>query len=285
MAPPADLSERLLQTSAGVAVHAVLFYGAHGSPVDDQAFRLACAWLCTNQQNGRPCEQCASCKSSAKGAHVDFRVIEPSGPSSLIRLSAISAAKAGEDREEQSLQEFFRTPPLMSGRKIVMLRRAERMNADAANSLLKILEEPPEFAKLILTTYSMGILLPTVVSRCLCVPVRLDVQNREETEFERHVREIARQVPSNGPGKAPVLSEKLRDLSAELDAKEGIGARAAQARALEELAHALLASHPHHPEYAQMAIEAHRRTMGNANSGPLFDSLFATMLAGTARKL
>src|SRR5579871_5742617 len=91
-----NLAGRLLETPSGASIHAVLLYGAEGAPLDVHADKLARAWLCVNLQKGQPCEECRSCLSSAKGAHVDLKRIDPAGPSSLIRLGAISASKAEE---------------------------------------------------------------------------------------------------------------------------------------------------------------------------------------------
>ena len=84
--------------------------------------------------------------------------------------------------------------PLAGPRKIAVIQHADRMNDRAEHALLKMLEEPHPYAKLILTTHSLRTLLPTVISRCVTIPVELRELQESLTETARAIRDIARKV-------------------------------------------------------------------------------------------
>jgi len=271
--------EEFLSPNSGV--HGVLFYGSENASILEKANALAQGWLCLNVKNGKACGECRSCVAFARGTHVDLRHVTPTGPSRIIKIYHIVRRPIEEIRTEDkdqwdsSLETFFRTPPLMAGRKVALLEDADRMNEPAANSLLKMLEEPHPYAKLILTTTSLRSLLPTVISRCLTIPVESDLQNDILTESARAIRNIAQKVGTAKRAMALRLAEEFADACSALKDEDEQGARAAQAKGLVELAQALLASFPERPDRAQAAIEAHRRIVGNGQSGVVLNWLFA----------
>jgi DNA polymerase-3 subunit delta' len=278
---PSLLVDRLLSSQSGV--HAVLFYGADGAPTERHALALIQGWLCLDLQSTGSCGSCRSCNAFTRGNHVDFKRIDPKGASALIKIGAITARNAdpGED-QEQSLQEFFRTPPLFGNRKIVLVADSDRMNEAASNSLLKMLEEPNEFAKIVLTTTSLGDMLPTVLSRCINVPVQID-RSPEPTPACEAIDLLAIACSSSSSADALMLSERLRAASELFQSEQDLGVRNANSIALATLSRSLLRLYPQHPQWAKLAIEAHRRIVGNANSTLVFDSLFASLLAGGNR--
>jgi len=83
----------------------------------------------------------------------------------------------------RELTQFFTTHPLHTKYKIVIIRDADELSPDAQNALLKTLEEPPDFAVLILLAGQSGRLLPTVVSRC----ISLDFRSLRREELTRIV--------------------------------------------------------------------------------------------------
>ncbi|HEY3782802.1 MAG TPA: hypothetical protein VGL56_17095 [Fimbriimonadaceae bacterium] len=264
---------KLLQSERG---HAVLFYGAEGSQVNVMADAIAHGWLCTAPVDGNPCGVCRSCGAVSRSTHADLKVIVPKGKSAIIKINEITERKSPEKEEEpvQPLQDFFRTQPLLSSRKVVIIKGADRMNESASNSLLKILEEPPPYAKLVLTTTSLGDILPTILSRCINIPVEMEVDDAPVGVSDALIDEIAKAVKPGSPQQALSLSEKLREASSSIENKSGVGARVAHSRATFALTASLLKHHPEHPEWAQEAIEAHRRIVGNGNATLIFDSLF-----------
>ena len=99
------------------------------------------------------CGDCISCRKTDVGNHPDTQIVSPSG--AWIRIDQV-----------RELQKRIVYRPLEGVRKIVILREAERMNLEAANCLLKTLEEPPAESVLILLTTNLDALLPTIRSRC-----------------------------------------------------------------------------------------------------------------------
>jgi DNA polymerase-3 subunit delta' len=146
--------------------HALLFTGEKGVGRKTAALELARICNCRdlNAQNSdcsrrsgaiipRPCGQCRSCKKAAAGAHPAIRTITPSGIN--IRIDQIRAicGELGLKSDENS-------------RRFIIVDDAHRMNAEASNALLKILEEPPEHTIFVLVAPDTSDLLPTIVSRC-----------------------------------------------------------------------------------------------------------------------
>jgi DNA polymerase III subunit delta' len=149
----ATLRERL--------AHAYLFIGPEGVGRESTARALAAALNCLSlSEDGEACGVCASCRRQAAGTHPDFLVISFT-PEALQKLQP--QIKIGQIREFCRVTAY---PPFGDGWRVVLIKPAEALNEDAANALLKTLEEPPERHLLILTAQVEADLLPTIVSRC-----------------------------------------------------------------------------------------------------------------------
>ena len=131
---------------------AYLFAGATGVGKEAIAIHFAKSINCL-ESGDNACGTCISCRKTDVGNHPDTQVVSPSG--AWIRIDQI-----------RELQKRIVYRPLEGVRKIVILREAERMNLEAANCLLKTLEEPPAESVLILLTANLDALLPTIRSRC-----------------------------------------------------------------------------------------------------------------------
>jgi DNA polymerase III delta prime subunit len=269
--------ERLLSSllSPESGVHALLLYGSETAPVEQIAARLAQGWLCANLQDGGACGECRSCKAYLHENHVDVRKVVPKPPSRIIKLQAITPRPPLDD-DDYPLQDFFRTQPLVSRRKVAIIEDADRMNNDASNALLKMLEEPHPYARFVLTTHSLSGIIPTILSRCISVACKTsenDVQG-----FSPEVQELAKRVGKASPAEALRLSEDVRALASELDSLNGGGVRGAQSAILNQLASALMRMYPQRPEWVQLTAEAHRRITGNGSPALVLDGLFSSML-------
>ncbi|GMR08553.1 MAG: DNA polymerase III subunit delta' [Gammaproteobacteria bacterium] len=136
--------------------HAMLFSGINGLGKTEFATRFIHALLCTNQQdNGNPCGACKGCTLLAANTHPDLVQIVPEEAGKAIKVDQIRDA-----------QGFVGLTSQYQGYRILLVNPADAMNINAANSLLKTLEEPPANAIIILVTDYPGRLLPTVRSRC-----------------------------------------------------------------------------------------------------------------------
>ncbi len=147
---------------SGRMPHAVLLTGQRG--VGKQAFarRLAQVLLCHRPpEPDTPCGTCPSCRTLGEGAHPDYREVLPEEAGKPIRVDAI-----------RSLAGTLSLRSGLGGRKVVLLSPAEAMNRNAANALLKTLEEPPGDSVLLLVAHHPGQLPATVRSRCQRLPFR-----------------------------------------------------------------------------------------------------------------
>ena len=136
--------------------HAFLFTGIDGVGKRLAAKTLIAALLC--QEQDHPCGVCSSCRQVELEEHAQMQVLRPEG--TAIKISQIRAL----------LPRL-----LLSGgqaRFFVLIDGAELMNQEAANSLLKMLEEPPAGVYFMLLAQRVEQLLPTVRSRCCLVPLQ-----------------------------------------------------------------------------------------------------------------
>ena len=131
---------------------AYLFVGPAGVGKETVAIHFAKSINCL-ELGENPCGTCLSCRKTDAGNHPDLQIVGPSG--AWIRIDQI-----------RELQKRIVFRPFEGVRKIAILREAERMNLEAANCLLKTLEEPPAESVLILLTTNLDALLPTIRSRC-----------------------------------------------------------------------------------------------------------------------
>lgn len=84
---------------------------------------------------------------------------------------------------------FLQKKPIISDNKAVVILNGEKMTLDAQNALLKILEEPPVYATIILTTKTQETLLPTVISRCRKISVKAAITGKKRSNEESGVGE------------------------------------------------------------------------------------------------
>ncbi len=142
--------------AAGRLPHALLLAGPAGLGKLSFARRLARALLCeTPDGEGDACGCCRSCRLFQAGSHPDYRMEQPAEEGKAIRIDPI-----------RELCAFLGFTAQYGGYKIALLEPADRLNLNAANSLLKTLEEPPGDSLLLLVTAHPARLPATVRSRC-----------------------------------------------------------------------------------------------------------------------
>lgn len=146
--------QRLLRQAVsekGMA-HAYLLSGPDSSGLVRAALTVACSGKC-KEKRAVPCGLCSECTRVIEGNHPDIHLVCPDGDTlkleQVLRLQSVLHMKSNE-----------------AGDKVGIMADAENMSLPAANSLLKILEDPPAKTTIILTARNAGRLPPTVLSRC-----------------------------------------------------------------------------------------------------------------------
>lgn len=133
--------------------HAILLYGSDSDTRTKTAVYLAASMLC--QEEIKPCGKCISCYKIFENNHPDVIIADP--------------AEQGEKTFKISLVRDIRTDafimPNEADIKVYILKSADKMNVQAQNALLKIIEEPPAHARFILECDSRAAMLETVLSR------------------------------------------------------------------------------------------------------------------------
>ena len=138
----------------GKTAHSYLFEGVAGCGRKKTALSLVQALFCTTTTDDA-CGVCSSCRKIDGGNHPDIHQIAPLPDKRDISIEQL-----------REMQHILSLRPYEAPRKVCIIDPAERMSVNAANSLLKTLEEPPGNALIILLTENAGMLLPTVRSRC-----------------------------------------------------------------------------------------------------------------------
>lgn len=146
--------------ASGRASHAYLFLGSPGSGKLDAAWALAQALLCAEEAIPGACAACDDCVRVARRTHPDVHYYAPESATGYLIA------------QTRDLLEDVALAPIRAKRKVYIVDRAEQLRANTANALLKTLEEPPENVTFILLGTSSDVMLPTIVSRCQCVPFR-----------------------------------------------------------------------------------------------------------------
>ncbi|MBR6823968.1 MAG: hypothetical protein IKM70_02715 [Firmicutes bacterium] len=128
-------------------------YLLSGGGTMEQALLLAQYLNCEDAEGGLPCGLCPACKKVLAGVHPDVHIVEPAGVNHRIK-------------DLREMQEQANLQPYIGKYKVFIITDAERMDAPAANCLLKTLEEPPAQTVLVLISGNNNKLLPTILSRC-----------------------------------------------------------------------------------------------------------------------
>jgi DNA polymerase-3 subunit delta' len=139
--------------ASGRLPHALMLRGLRGLGKAAFAQRLASALLC--ESSAPPCGECRGCTLMAAGNHPDFLKVKPEEGKQAIGIDQIRA-----------LIDHLVLTTQYRGYKLVIVDPAESMTPQAANTLLKTLEEPPGAAVFILVCHQSGLLPATIRSRC-----------------------------------------------------------------------------------------------------------------------
>jgi DNA polymerase III subunit gamma/tau len=214
--------EAVIQTltnaiSRNLIAHGYLFSGFHGCGKTSVARLFAKSINCQNRKDGEfePCNKCDSCLEINHGNSID-----------LIEIDAASNRGIDEMRE---LKEGIRFSPVKSKYKVFIIDESHQLTKDAANALLKTLEEPPAHAIFIFATTELHKMIPTILSRCqqfsfkkLNLPqlvARLEyILKQEKIKYEKSALELIALKASGSVRDA----EKLLDQAVSFTDKDGM---------------------------------------------------------------
>lgn len=150
--------------------HAYLIQGARGTGKEAIALLLAKSLFCEAKIDVEPCHICNACKRITSRNHPDVHFIEPDGKS--IKIEQIKA-----------LQKEFTYSGLESNRKVYIIQAADTLTLNAANRLLKFLEEPSQKTTAIMLTENGQSIIPTIRSRCQLI----DLHPLNPRYFQKHL--------------------------------------------------------------------------------------------------
>ena len=190
-----DYATKVLHGSltAGRESHAYLFTGPNSVGKHTLALDFARALNCIptpdmfGETRTKPCGECSSCGRITRAIYPDVRTIDVNTPSSKDTDPAVAKRRVmiGIDLIAD-LQRDAMLEPFEGQSRVFIIDEANRMSSDAANSLLKTLEEPPPAVHIILTASSQNQLPETIASRCHLIRLRsVPVHVIEEALIER----------------------------------------------------------------------------------------------------
>lgn len=202
-----DAFAEFARPAAGLP-HALLIKGARGIGKLAFARALAKALLCEQRgAGGASCGACSACLWFEQGSHPDFLQLEP---------PTEKDADSGEEEQGtaiavdqvRALPDFINISSHRGGIKAIVIHPAEALNVNAANALLKSLEEPPPATHFLLVSHRPHRLLPTIRSRCR--QLALSAPRRQQAVAwlgEQGVRDA--ELALAHVGDAPLLAAEL----------------------------------------------------------------------------
>lgn len=153
--------------------HVYIINGEKGMGKKTMAKAFAMTLLC-EEKGTEPCMKCHSCIQALTDNNPDIITISPDKPTTL-----------SIDHIRETLINDIDLKPYSYSHKVYIIKNAELMNSAAQNAILKTIEEPPEYAVIILLTDNAGSLLQTVLSRC----VKLDMQPLKNNIVKKYLME------------------------------------------------------------------------------------------------
>lgn len=206
-----DATENLLLSAikSEKMPHAWLFSGPKGIGKATLAYRFA-RYMLNGEKNTDSLEipeSSATFQRIRAGGHGDMLVLESNADNKTIKVE-----------EARKISHFLHMTASETAHRIVLVDSVDDMNPSAANSMLKLLEEPPAHALFILISHAPGKLLPTIRSRCRHVRVPI----LSDSDVERVLRHIAPEFDAGDVRQIAPLSEGSAGFAVELLAGDGL---------------------------------------------------------------
>lgn len=191
--------------------HAYIVNGEKSSGKEFIARIFAMALQC-EEGKAEPCQQCHSCKQALSGNQPDIIFVTHEKPNTI----------SVEDIRSQ-INNDVAIKPYSSPFKVYLVNDAEKMTVQAQNAILKTLEEPPEYAVIMLLTSNVNSLLPTILSRCVVLNMKPVADEKvkkflmEDMEIPDYKAEVCVAFARGNVGKAKALavSEEFENVKSE----------------------------------------------------------------------
>lgn len=133
--------------------HAIMLRGGSDALRDRLSLFLSMAFVCEGEE--KPCGKCSHCVKAESGNHPDITVADPTAQNEKTFKIAVV----------REIKDDAYIIPNEAQSKVYILRSADKMNIQAQNALLKLIEEPPPYARFILECDSSAAMLETIMSR------------------------------------------------------------------------------------------------------------------------
>lgn len=140
--------------------HAYIINGERSSGKEFVAKIFAMTLQC-EKQGTEPCGECHSCKQAMSQNHPDIIFVSHEKPNTI-----------GVEDIRNQINNDIGIKPYSGPRKIYIMNEGEKMTVQAQNALLKTLEEPPEYAVILILTANVDAFLPTILSRCVVLNMK-----------------------------------------------------------------------------------------------------------------
>lgn len=227
----------ITENNAG-AHHGLLVAGKSGTGMREFADALSRFLLCEPDAPNlkKPCQRCQNCQLFEAGSHPDFHMLTSEYESVHSRIKLFSAysdryldarerdkkakpSKVISVNQVRQLIDRFSTHSHISSSRVALIHPADRMNINASNALLKLLEEPPENAKLILLTAEPARLPRTILSRCVNINVANPTAAQSVKWLSEFMAEDQAEVALHLANMAPMHAREIYE-SGELEARQ-----------------------------------------------------------------
>ena len=181
------------EVAEGTFGHAYLFTGSRGIGKTTCAKILAKAVNCPNEKDGEPCGECPICRGIDEGSLLD-----------ITEMDAASNRNIDDIRDLRSEANFT---PAVAKYRVYIIDEAHMLTKEAANALLKIMEEPPEHVIFILATTEVHRLPATILSRCM----RFDYRRMPPEVIAERVKFVCKMEHIDIEDEGALLIGKLAD--------------------------------------------------------------------------
>ena len=163
--------------------HAILLRGAGSATRGKVSSFLAQAFVCEGES--KPCGRCSHCMKAGINSHPDVITVDPASQNE----KTFKIALVREMKDDAYII------PNEASRKVYILKSADKMNVQAQNALLKLIEEPPSYARFILECESSSAMLETILSRVSLFDLGAD-SDAVSDELRRKADDIAARLAS-----------------------------------------------------------------------------------------